>query len=80
MIKNKNNNKGKMMKRNSFDDVDRKIGGENSFNRMSVASSLSTCNNCGGKKVIIIKIKGENQHIEEKSIKCPVCNGSGFTV
>lgn len=68
-----------MMRIDRFGNADEKPVGDTGYGHQSPDPISSKCKNCDGKRVIIIKKKHENQHIEEIAVKCPICNGSGFT-
>lgn len=66
-----------MTERNRFAYIERSPNHDTRHNPVSSTSIISRCKNCDGKKIIIITEKHENDHTEEKSVKCPVCKGSG---
>lgn len=66
------------MDRNRFFGADEKIDNPEHQHHKIPAPILARCQNCDEKGVVIVEVKHENQHTDEKTVKCPVCNGSRF--
>lgn len=66
------------MDRNRFFGADEKIDNPEHQHPKTPTPISVKCQNCDGKGVVIVAVKHENQHTDEKAVKCPVCSGSRF--
>ena len=66
--------------RNSFDYSEKRYAHDDFSDNQSSIPVLRICENCEGKKVVVITTRQENQQMEEKSVKCPICKGEGVVI